>query len=453
MPEQAFEANFDALVGPTHNYAGLAYGNLASTEHGLTRSQPRAALLQGLRKMKLLADLGLKQGVLPPHERPDIGTLRRLGFGGSDAQILAAATRKAPLLLAACYSSSGMWAANAATVSPGADTADAKVHFTPANLISQAHRSIETSFTASVLRAIFPDPDAFLHHEPLPANALLSDEGAANHTRFCADFSHPGIELFVYGREGLNPADRGPALFPARQTLEASQAVARLHQLDPLRKIFARQNPEVIDQGVFHNDVISVGNGNVFFYHAHAFQDPPSVLEELKSAFGRCCEGDLVLLAVTQDEVTVAEAVQSYLFNSQLVTLPDGSMCLIAPTECRETATTKACLDKILAEPNPVVSLHYVDVRESMKNGGGPACLRLRVVLTERDLARTHQGILLTDRLYNNLIDWGTRRYREELHVDDLADPALLEESRSALDELTQILRIGSVYPFQQSTE
>jgi len=32
-----------------------------------------------------------------------------------------------------------------------------------------------------------------------------------------------------------------------------------------------------------------------------------------------------------------------------------------------------------------------------------------------------------------------------------LRDPQLLIESRTALDELTQILKIGSVYPFQQA--
>ena len=26
----AYEVNFDGLVGPTHNYAGLSYGNVAS---------------------------------------------------------------------------------------------------------------------------------------------------------------------------------------------------------------------------------------------------------------------------------------------------------------------------------------------------------------------------------------------------------------------------------------
>ena len=243
----AFEVNFDGLVGPTHNYAGLAFGNIASVRHGLTRSNPRAAFLEGLSKMKLLADLGVKQAVLPPHERPDLQTLRRLGFQGNDEQVLIFAAKDAPLLFASCYSSSSMWTANAATVAPSADTRDGRVHFTAANLVSQVHRSIEAVFTSRVLQTIFNDDRLFAHHSPLPGGAVIADEGAANHTRLCRRYRESGIHLFVYGREGFNPAERGPSTFPARQTKEASRAIARLHQLDPDRTLFFRQNPEAID--------------------------------------------------------------------------------------------------------------------------------------------------------------------------------------------------------------
>ena len=243
MRTKAFEVNFDGLVGPTHNYAGLSYGNVASMEHGLTVSNPKAAVFQGLDKMKLLSDMGLVQGVLPPHDRPDIRTLRRLGFRGSDAQILSSAARKSPFLLAACYSASSMWAANAATVSPSGDTADGLVHFTPANLVSQFHRSLESEFTTLVLKAIFNDDTAFVHHPALPAAVHMSDEGAANHTRLCSSHEEGGIELFVYGRKSFDRADSGPKVFPARQTLEASSAITRLHRLDPSKTVFARQKP------------------------------------------------------------------------------------------------------------------------------------------------------------------------------------------------------------------
>src|SRR5215208_7111991 len=264
------EINFDGLVGPTHNYAALAVGNLASAAHGMTVSNPKDAALQGLAKMKFMMDLGVKQGVLPPHERPHIPALRRLGFEGTDKDILEKSQKEAPLLLRACCSSSAMWAANAAVVSPGADTADGKVHFTAANLSMQLHRSIEADFTSRILRKWFPDDRYFAHHEPLYCNMQLSDEGAANHMRLAASHEENGIEVFVYGRKAMAPGV-SPAKFPARQTFEASDAIARLHQLSPARTFFIQQSPAAIDAGAFHNDVVAVSNENVLFYHASAY--------------------------------------------------------------------------------------------------------------------------------------------------------------------------------------
>jgi len=364
--------------------------------------------------------------------------------------VITTATRTEPALAAACYSSSHMWAANAATVSPSADAADGKVHFTPANLVSQFHRCIETRVTFALFERIFPPGDAFAHHLPLPACAQFSDEGAANHTRLAAALGEPGIELFVYGRQTLDGPDRGPSVFPARQSLEGSRAIARLHHLHPQAIVFARQNPNAIDAGVFHNDVISVGNGNVFLYHSEAFVDQDGVLEDLRRRFSERCRGDLVLLEITDDEVSLQEAVDTYLFNSQLVSLPSSEMCLIAPAECEESPRTKATIERIIAGDNPIESVQYVDVRQSMKNGGGPACLRLRVVLTEDQIAQTERGVLLTDDLYAALVSWGERHYRDRLAPEDLRDPLLIDEGRAALEELTSILKLGSIYEFQQ---
>src|SRR5207248_5247403 len=116
MKPTAFEINFDGLVGPTHNYAGLSYGNVASMKNKASISSPKQAALQGLEKMRLLEGLGVKQAVLPPHERPQLATLRALGFRGSDGDVLRGAQREDAALLAAVCSSSNMWAANAATV-------------------------------------------------------------------------------------------------------------------------------------------------------------------------------------------------------------------------------------------------------------------------------------------------------------------------------------------------
>jgi succinylarginine dihydrolase len=445
----AHEVNFDGIVGPTHSYAGLSYGNLASLRHKQSVSHPRQAALQGLNKMKVLADLGLKQAILPPHERPNVQALRRLGFTGSDAQILEKAHAEDPVLLAACCSASSMWAANAATISPSADTEDGRVHFTPANLITQFHRSLETPTTAAFLRAIFPDESKFAHHAPLPSASALSDEGAANHVCLTPAHGEPGIEFFVYGRSAFTPNSLAPKRYPARQTLESCATIARLHQLDPDRALLIQQNPDAIDAGAFHNDVVAVGNCNVLFAHERAFADP-NVFERISAQFMHIGY-DFHCMQVREDQVPLADAITSYLFNSQLVTLPDGSMRLIAPTECQESPTVAAFLSHLPSAGTPIKSVHFVEVRQSMRNGGGPACLRLRVVLTDDELARTHQPVFLTDDLFAKLTMWIRHHYREELRPADLVDPKLLQESRDALDALTKILSLGQLYDFQRA--
>ncbi|WP_375058068.1 N-succinylarginine dihydrolase [Zobellella sp. DQSA1] len=442
-----FEANFDGLVGPTHNYAGLSYGNVASQSNAQDASSPKEAAKQGLKKMKALTDLGLVQGVLAPQERPDIHTLRRLGFTGRDAQILEKAFREDPVLLAACCSASSMWTANAATVSPSADTADGRIHFTPANLTNKFHRSIEHEVTGRILGRVFADERHFSHHQALPTNDYFGDEGAANHTRLCADYGQAGVELFVYGRSAFELGAPAPRRYPARQTLEASRAVARLHELDNDTAIFIQQNPEVIDQGVFHNDVIAVGNQNVLFYHQEAFLNTAAALEEIRR---KLPDTELHFIEVPTHEVPVLDAVKSYLFNTQIVTLKPGHMAIIAPSECAETPSVKAYLDRLLTLNTPIREVHFMDVKQSMRNGGGPACLRLRVAMTAAEQAATNQACLMNDTLFGRLNQWVDQHYRDTLSLNDLRDPALLQESRSALDELTQILQLGSVYPFQR---
>jgi len=441
----AHEINFDSLVGPTHNYAGLAFGNVASARNKGRTSNPRAAALQGLAKMKLLADMGVRQAVLPPHPRPDIADLRRLGFSGSDQRVLSEAKRKEPTLLAACSSSSSMWAANAATVTPSADASDHKVHFTPANLVSQFHRSLEAATTTKILRTIFAVESAFVHHSPLPASADLADEGAANHLRLSAAHGRPGVEIFVYGRQSSRADTRK---FPARQSLAASTAIARLHRVEN-RVFFLRQNPAAIDAGAFHNDVVALANLNVLLRHSAAWTDADSTLKQIRKLL-RAGGADLIDIEVTQRQVPLSDAIKSYLFNSQLISLADGSMALIAPIECQRTPITRRFLERLVSAGTPIRTVRFVDVRQSMRNGGGPACLRLRVVLTERELARVHPGVFLTDALHEKLARWIARHYRSRLALEDLADPKLLDESNRALDDLTQILHLGSIFDFQK---
>ncbi|MEN4685131.1 N-succinylarginine dihydrolase [Pantoea agglomerans] len=441
---KATEANFDGLVGLTHHYAGLSFGNEASTRNQLQPSNPRLAAKQGLLKMKALADMGYVQGVIPPHERPNIAALRQLGFGGSDEQVLAAAGKTAPGLLSAVSSASAMWVANAATVSPSADSLDGRVHLTVANLNNKFHRAIEAPETAWLLRSIFRDDRHFAVHDALPQVAMFGDEGAANHNRLGGAYGERGVQLFVYGRDSSHEG-KAPRRYPARQTREASEAVARLHQLSPESVLYAQQNPAVIDQGVFHNDVIAVSNQQMLFCHQHAFVNQPELLAQLRSRVP-----GFVALEVPENRVSVKDAVETYLFNSQLLSRPDGTMMLVLPEESRQHPGVWRYLCEQVEADTPLKALKVFDLRESMYNGGGPACLRLRVVLTPQEQQAVNPAVLMNDRLFSTLNNWVDRHYRDRLTQADLVDPELLREGRDALDELTKLLDLGNVYAFQQ---
>ncbi|MGC1022579.1 N-succinylarginine dihydrolase [Pantoea agglomerans] len=441
---KATEANFDGLVGLTHHYAGLSFGNEASTRNQLQPSNPRLAAKQGLLKMKALADMGYVQGVIPPHERPNIAALRQLGFGGSDEQVLAAAGKTAPGLLSAVSSASAMWVANAATVSPSADSLDGRVHLTVANLNNKFHRAIEAPETAWLLRSIFRDDRHFAVHDALPQVAIFGDEGAANHNRLGGAYGERGVQLFVYGRDSSHEG-KAPQRYPARQTREASEAVARLHQLSPESVLYAQQNPAVIDQGVFHNDVIAVSNQQMLFCHQHAFVNQPELLAQLRSRVP-----GFVALEVPENRVSVKDAVETYLFNSQLLSRPDGTMMLVLPEESRQHPGVWRYLCEQVEADTPLKALKVFDLRESMYNGGGPACLRLRVVLTPQEQQAVNPAVLMNDRLFSTLNNWVDRHYRDRLTQADLVDPQLLREGRDALDELTKLLDLGNVYAFQQ---
>lgn len=443
----AEEINFDGLVGPTHNYAGLSEGNLASARNRDMVARPRDAALQGIGKMRRLRALGLSQGVLPPHERPNISWLRSLGFAGSDGEVWERAWTSEPNIGRAALAASAMWAANAGTISPSADCADGKLHASVANLQTMLHRLLEAEQTERALRRLLPDERHFAVHSALLAHDALSDEGAANHMRMAANPGAPGVEIFIYGRR----ASEQRIGFPARQTLEASQAIARRHTLDFDRTVFAKQSAKAIDAGAFHNDVVAVAHECVLFHHEEAFDDKTALYAEIRAK----AQGfEPVFVEVPSARVSLEDAVTSYLFNSQLVRLPGAkSLTLVAPSETRENNHTAEFVREMVAAPGAAIGqVEYVEVRESMRNGGGPACLRLRIVMTAEERAAAAQGFFLTDALADALEAWVTRHYREELAPADLGDPALVGETQTALDELTRILPLGGdFYPFQRA--
>ena len=445
-PSTLQEVQFDGLVGPTHNYAGLSPGNMASARSAGEPSNPRLAALEGLRKMAFVRRLGIPQAVLPPHERPSLHTLRALGFTGSDEETLASAARhEGGHLLRLASSASAMWAANVATVTPSTDTRDGRCHLTPANLTTMFHRSIEGRERARILRAIFADQARFVVHDPLPGGAHFSDEGAANHTRLHSGDGENVVHIFAWGKRSWG-AMPGPVRHPARQAFEASEAIARAHQLRADCTLFWQQQPEGIDGGSFHTDVLAVGSGSLLLAHRQAFTDPDRLESTLRGRLGEGFE----LVWAANDALPVADAVAAYPFNSQLLERPDGTFVLVAPLDAKENERARAFLERVVGSVGRVKELHFLDVRQSMRNGGGPACLRLRVPLTAGELGSLGARVVLTDDLERALEDWITRRYPDSVDTAHLGDPAFVRGLFETLDELTSILKLGSIYDFQR---
>ncbi|KPF63432.1 N-succinylarginine dihydrolase [Porphyrobacter sp. AAP60] len=411
------EINFDGIVGPSHNYAGLSLGNIASASHAGEPSYPRAAALQGMAKMRgNLARLGV-QGFLLPLPRPNDSLEQALALDGTEP----------PQLRAAPWSASSMWTANAATVSPAPDTADGRCHLTPANLVTMLHRAQEWPDTKRQLEVAFGDKRHFTIHDAVPPT--FGDEGAANHMRLCESHDAPGVEVFVYGRTG------GP--FPARQHEQASRLVARAHGLDPARTVFVEQNAQAIAAGAFHNDVVAVANGRVLFTHAEAFADQAGAYEAIRAAFPA-----LEVVEVPSSAVTLQEAIRTYLFNAQLLTLPDGTMALIVPTECRESAAVWGWVQTMLAGNGPIRQVIPVDVKQSMANGGGPACLRLRVVC---DPATVDPRFLLDEAKAERIEATIAAHWPEQIDPFDLGTPALAEKVVGARMALLDALDLGQL--------
>ncbi|MDE2412606.1 MAG: N-succinylarginine dihydrolase [Sphingomonadales bacterium] len=413
----AVEINFDGIVGPSHNYAGLSLGNLAATAHAGDTSYPRAAALQGVAKMRHNMALGLTQGFFLPLPRPNPVFLAAIGADGSEDR----------RLRAAAWSASSMWTANAATVSPGADTTDGRCHLTVANLVTMPHRSQEWPDTLRQLRLAFGEESSFAVHDPVPP--CFGDEGAANHMRMTARHAEPGIEIFVYGKSG--------GAFPARQHEQASRAVARLHGLDPTRLLFVEQNPEAIAAGAFHNDVVAVANERVLFTHELAFADPEGTYAAIRAALP---EAEIVI--VPADAVSLADAIKSYLFNAQLLTLPTGEMALVIPLEAWEHPRVRAWLDGMLASNGPIRRVLPVDVRQSMANGGGPACLRLRVVA---DPAAVDPRFLLDPAKAERIETIIAAYWPESISPGELGSEALAEKVNAARHALLEALDLAAL--------
>lgn len=412
------EINFDGIIGPSHNYAGLSPGNIASASNAGATSEPRAAALQGIAKMRANIALGLTQGFFMPLDRPNTGWLETLGCDAASAE---------PHLRAAAFSASSMWAANAATVSPAPDTTDGRCHLTVANLLTMPHRSHEWTGTLAQLQLAFADAHHFAVHPPIPAP--FGDEGAANHMRLCNGHDQPGVEIFVYGKTG------GP--FPARQHIEAGKAIARRHGLEASRVVFIQQSETAIAAGAFHNDVVAVANETVLFTHEQAFEERDAAYAAIRAAFPA-----VQIVEVPASAVSLGDAIASYLFNAQLVTLPSGGQALILPSEAQAVPAVWRYLEQMIAGNGPIRQLVPVNVRQSMANGGGPACLRLRVVA---DPATIDPRFLATPERLDAIEQIVTRHWPERIAPVDLANPALVATVRNARAALLAALDLSGL--------
>jgi succinylarginine dihydrolase len=254
----------------------------------------------------------------------------------------------------------------------------------------------------------------------------FGDEGAANHMRRAESHGQAGVEIFVYGRPG--------GAFPARQHEQASRAVARLHGLDPAKVLFIEQSQAAIDAGAFHNDVVAVANERVLFAHEQAFADREGAHAAIRDAFP-----SVEIVEVPANAVSLEEAIRTYLFNAQLLTLPDRTMALVVPSECRESPAVWDWIEKMLAGNGPIRQVLPVDVRQSMANGGGPACLRLRVVA---DPATVDPRFLLDDAKAEAIERIIAAEWPESIEPAEIGTDALRKKVISARLSLLQTLSL-----------
>lgn len=434
------EINFDGLIGPTHNYGGLSLGNNASQDNSKQVSSPKDAALQGLKKMKLLMEESIPQGIFLPHERPHLKGFSKLGFTGNIEKVLNDAYAVNPNLVSCFYSASSMWAANAATFSPSMDNIDNAIHITVANLNSMMHRSIEPKFTYKMLKRIFNKKVNI--NKSLLNLPNIGDEGAANHIRIAERHNVPGYQIFVYSSENISHAKT-----IERQSLIGSKLIARKNCVKDQRVFYLQQSNKAIRYGCFHNDIVSTANENIFIYHEEAFestQELKVILAKLKKLVP-----NFKPIKILNSEIDLQTIISSYLLNSQLISLPSGGMMFLLPSEVKQYPNCMQWLEKISAEEE-IKKIKFIDVKQSMRNGGGPACLRLRMIFNENEISSVNKNFLLDDNKIDLLTNLIENKYRDRLQPDDLLDPNLADESLEILDALTKIFKTGSIYNFQK---
>jgi len=428
MPQDnLIEVQMDTLVGMTHHFGGHAKGNFASMHHKGQNSNPKQAALQGLEKMKWVLDQGVPQLVLPPQSRPHLPSLRTLGLNGSIQTQLQKLFEINPNTFAKLCSSAFIWTANAATVIPSCDTLDHKVHLYIANLNSHLHREIESQHRLKLFREIFPHPSVFSIHPPLPSSELR-DEGAANHTRF-----EGGYHLFVYG----DPTGSTPGFenIPRRQSLAAQKIIAHSAGLHHDKVLYLQQSDQALKAGVFHNDVAAVGFEHTYLCHEQAYHGGLNDLEKLQTWYNINHDHSLNLEMVSKQDLSLDDTVASYLFNTQWLSLKNHTVKVLTPTQCQQNAHASNAIDQWM-HTHQNWTFEYINLNESMNNGGGPACLRLRLPLTQNELEHVHPGVFLTQKKYEVIRQWIETYYPSHFSLSDVLDPEFRQRQKNALQAL-----------------
>ena len=258
--------------------------------------------------------------------------------------------------------------------------------------------------------------------------------------------AQPGVELFVYGRRGLRRRRRRRRAIRRGRRAKRREAIARRHGLDPARDAVRAAAP-----GQHRRRRVPQRRRRRRRRHVPAL--PRARVRRPAGGARRACAtavgGAFSALVIRDDELPLADAVGTYLFNSQLLPLRRRSLAARRAGGMPRASRSVAPARPARRDGSPIAEVLTFDLRQSMRNGGGPACLRLRVPLTDDD-RRAMRG----ERVPRCRARCGARRLdppalSRPARPADLRDPALLDESRRALDELTGLLRLPSIYPFQ----
>ena len=254
----------------------------------------------------------------------------------------------------------------------------------------------------------------------------------------------PGFQIFVFGSTAFDAHHD----IIARQAEEISQAVSTQHQLDPDRVLFLKQNEQAINSGSFHNDIVSLANEEVFIFHQEAFADRVE-LERVLHHMKDHVKG-FHPIEILSEDISLDDLVSSYLLNSQLITVKNNEMMMLLPEEVQNHPNCMRWLDEIKSS-SPVKHIEFVDIRQSMMNGGGPACLRFKTVVNNDEFDKINKKFLLSPKKLMDLRALVSKHYRDQLNPEDLLDIKLMQESYTFLDELTQLLDLGAIYNFQKN--